>query len=450
MGSVRKDIESEKEAALTMAQGDMYPESGMLRQRLEWFEDLKFGVIFHYGLYAEAGIVESWQLSEKDEWAREKNPYRKDIKQLQLDYWQLITKFNPTNFDARKWAKVCKEAGINYCIFTTKHHDGFSLFNTQESEFKIGGKLSPFKRDIAAEVFTAFRDAGLAVGAYYSKADWYSPFYWLDDGQPKGRNASYDPQSHPEIWQRYVAFVHRQIQEITHNYGKLDLLWLDAGWCGSGKENLTMDKLAEIARQKQEDLIIVDRMMGGRHENYVTPERKIPDFAEIPTRTWESNIPIGEDWGYVPTDSFKSSKELIEILVEVVSKGGNLLLGVGPTPTGEITAEEQKILAEMGEWLAIYGEGIYETRAQPKKSDNHWWFTYSKDYKKIYAFNTQRLASKKIYLQELEATENREVTDLATGKQLTIRNCDKGDYISLDEIIIPTSGVFGLCIFTHQ
>ena len=123
-----------------------------------------------------------------------------------------------------------------------------------------------------------------------------------------------------------MDFVHRQIHEITGNYGKVDLLWLDAGWCGQGKEDLQMDRLAEIARRNQPELIIVDRMMGGRHENYVTPERKIPSLEEIPTKVWESNIPIGNDWGYVPHDTFKSSQELVDTLIDVVSKGGNLIL----------------------------------------------------------------------------------------------------------------------------
>ena len=142
----------------------------------------------------------------------------------------------------------------------------------------------------------------------------------------------------------------------------MDLLWLDAGWCGQKKEDLKMDRLAEIAREKQPELIIVDRMMGGRHENYVPPERKVPELAEIPKKVWESNIPIGDDWGYVPNDRFKSSQELLETFVDVVSKGGNLILGVGPKPDGTFTDEETKILQEIGNWLNIYGEGIYETR----------------------------------------------------------------------------------------
>ncbi|MGX7163903.1 alpha-L-fucosidase [Enterococcus massiliensis] len=447
MGVLRGDIEEAKNETLDET---IYPETEMLEKRLEWFKDLKFGVIFHYGLYAQAGIVESWQLSEKDEWARQGREFRKDFKQLQLDYWNLISTFNPTKLDATKWAKVCKEAGFKYCIFTTKHHDGFSMYNTLESEYKVGGKLSPFKRDILKEVFEAFRNEEIAIGAYYSKADWYSPYYWLDDEAVKGRNVSYDTQKYPEIWNRYVTFVHRQIHEITHNYGKIDLLWLDAGWCGQGKEDLDMNRLAEIAREKQDGLIIVDRMMGGRHENYVTPERKIPAIEDIPKKTWESNIPIGNDWGYVPHDTFKSSQELIETLVDVVSKGGNLILGVGPTPEGTFTEEEMRRLSEIGEWLKIYGLGIYETRADPKEWANGWKLTYGKDGKTHYAFRSVQADSRDIYLPDIDASKEAIVKDLATGKELAVfLNKEGVGYIPFKSLSVPTIGCIGISVLTQ-
>lgn len=442
MKEVRDDIEEAK--TNSWADQQQYPESQMLQERLDWFQDLKFGVIFHYGLYAQAGIVESWQLSEEDLWAREGRAFRDDFQQLQLDYWQLISQFDPVKLDTDHWAEVCKAAGFKYCIFTTKHHDGFNLFNTLETEFKIGGKLSPFKRDILQEVFTSFRKAGLGIGAYYSKADWYSPFYWLDDGTKKGRRASYDPEERPDIWARYVAFVHRQIHEITTQYGEVDLLWLDGGWCGQGKEDLQMDRLAEIARENQPELIIVDRMMGGRHENYVTPERKIPNEDEIPDKVWESNIPIGNDWGYVPSDTFKSSQVLIETLIDVVSKGGNLILGVGPTPEGTFTEEETAILADIGAWLDQYGEGIYETRSKRKSKQNQWWFTYHKAQQVHYAFCSVRdLNEEKIYLDEINA-EKAQVIDLATNRVLSVCSENGRSYISKTMIRIPSVGAIGL------
>ncbi|MGO4938025.1 alpha-L-fucosidase [Fundicoccus sp. Sow4_H7] len=360
MSEIRGDI---VEASIdTEASDKLYPESKMLEKRLEWFKDLKLGVLIHWGLYSQAGIVESWQLSEKDEWAREPKAWRDDIETLKLDYWNLISEFNPTSFDPNRWAELFQYAGIKYGLFSTKHHDGFNLFNTMESEFKVSGKQSPFKVDATQKVFEAFRQHDIAAGAYYSKADWYSPYYWIDDGSITGRHANYDTKEYPEIWDKYVTFVHRQIHELTHNYGKVDFLWLDAGWCGYGNENLQMDQLAEIAREDQSELIIVNRAMGGRHENYVTPERRIPNWDEIPSKAWESNIPLGNDWGYVPTDVFKPSSMIIKNLVDVVSKGGNLVIGVGPTPEGTITQEETTILTDLGDWMAIYSEGIYSTR----------------------------------------------------------------------------------------
>ena len=447
MTVIRGDIEVAKNS--DVIDHNIYPETEMLEKRLEWFQDLKLGVIFHYGLYAQAGIVESWQLSQKDEWARTGRAFRQDFKQLQLDYWNLISKFNPTQLDAKKWAKTCKEAGFKYCIFTTKHHDGFNMFNTMESEYKIGGKLSPFKRDILKEVFEAFRAEEMAIGAYYSKADWYSPFYWLDDETIKGRTASYDPTAHPEIWARYKEFVHRQIHEITHNYGTVDLLWLDAGWCGQGKEDLDMDQLAEIAREQQEELIIVDRMMGGRHENYVTPERKIPSYAEIPNKPWESNIPIGNDWGYVPSDTFKSSQELIETFVEVVDKGGNLILGVGPTPEGTFTKEETAILNDIGNWLKIYGHGIYETRAKVEGKISPWQLTYVKDEKRHFAFCSINQLPKRIYLNEIKAQITDQLVDMKTGVRLKIYHENENAYLNVKDIELPKVGMIGIEIITH-
>jgi len=355
------------------------PERSLIQKKLTWFEDQKLGVIFHWGLYAEAGIVESWQLSEEDEWARKPVAWREDVKELQRDYWNLIETFNPTEFDPKEWARLCRQAGFKYMIFTTKHHDGFHLYDTQESDFKVGGSRSPYKGDIYRDVVEAFRDEGIAIGAYYSKADWYSPDYWVDNGTKKGRRANYDTLLEADRWERYVQYVHRELEEITQNYGQTDILWLDAGWCGKGREDLRMDELAEKVRKTNPDLLIVDRMMGGRHENYVTPERRIPRVQEIPNQTWESNIPLGRDWGYVPTDRYKSSQEIISLVIDVVTKGGNLLLGVGPKPDGTFTEESKKILNDLGQWLTVNGEGIYGTRAISDLTDDRQWKVTKKE-----------------------------------------------------------------------
>ncbi|MBP1043482.1 alpha-L-fucosidase [Vagococcus sp. BWB3-3] len=444
MEQIRGDIEK---ASIETEEHRRYPETDMLAERLEWFQDLKLGVIIHWGLYAEAGIVESWQLSEEDEWAREPTPWRQTIKELQRDYWQLNQTFNPVKLDAADWARKCKAAGFNYLIYTTKHHDGFNMYDTALSDYKIGGKDSPYQgSDPLKIIFEAFRQEGLATGAYYSKADWHSPYYWLADETVKGRRASYDPLEHPDIWQKYVEFVHSQIHEITHNYGKIDFLWLDAGWSGKGKEDLQMDRFVEIAREEQPELIVVDRMMGGRHENYVTPERKVPSLAELPTKPWESNIPLGNDWGYNPADQFKSSQEVIETLVNVVSKGGNLILGLGPTPEGTFTKEEDAILEELGSWLRIYGDGIYGTRKLAVIDENQGWFLTQKAIA-YYGFLPvtspwkQQLNMADLGISPEEITE---VRDMKTKQPLLLIKEGENWLINLPETCPESLGCYGI------
>lgn len=176
----------------------------------------------------------------------------------------------------------------------------------------------------------------------------------------------------------------------------------------------------------------------------MTPERKVPELAEIPKKVWESNIPIGDDWGYVPNDRFKSAQELLETFVDVVSKGGNLILGVGPKPDGTFTDEETKILQEIGNWLNIYGEGIYETRSQPKEWQNQWKLTYSKDQTIHYAFQSIRFTQEKIFLADIEADKHHVIKDLSTKKELEVYTEEDQIYILSSELEKPAIGLIGL------
>ena len=183
----------------------------------------------------------------------------------------------------------------------------------------------------------------------------------------------------------------------------------------------------------------------------MTPERKIPALAEIPKKVWESNIPIGNDWGYVPNDTFKSSQELLETLIEVVSKGGNLILGVGPTPDGEFTFEETQRLEEIGNWLALYGEGIYETRANPIAWPNEWHLTYQKEGKAHFAFRSIAAgACEQIPLTEIGATEEDELIDLATKKALPVYKNATEPYLLWSDISQPNVGAVGIRVSTHR
>ena len=310
-----------------------------IQDKLEWFQNQKLGIIFHWGLYAQAGVVESWQLSKEDDWARKHGAFRKDLKELRHDYWALNHEFNPVNFDPESWAKAAKYAGFRYMIFTTKHHDGFNMYDTKYSDYKITSKDSAFHNnplaDILKYVNEAFRKEGIATGAYYSKADWHCPFYWEPGSDPRGRYASYDPAQKPELWQKFQKFVENQLVEICQNYGPIDILWLDAGWVNGGHhEFLPMEQIAKKIWQIKADTLIVDRTIGGKYENYVTPEQQIP--AVPPQKVWESNLTLAKNWGYVPNDQYKSFREILDNIIKIISLGGNVILGVGPKPDGTL------------------------------------------------------------------------------------------------------------------
>ncbi|MFD1432365.1 alpha-L-fucosidase [Lacticaseibacillus yichunensis] len=362
----RADIETAKTADWTEADFADYPEFPTLQKRWDWFQDQKIGLLMHWGLYAVAGIVESWQLSDEDTWARGKHPFRPNMKQLKHDYWGLAKQFDPENYDPAAWANLFKEAGIRYTILTTKHHDGFTLYDTQESDYKVTAPGMPYATGKYADLFKAYaeamRAAGITPGAYYSKADWHHDDYWRHDDKPKGRGADYDPKDDPARWQRFVDFVHAQLLEIARNYGPLGMLWLDAGWVNTDREPLDFDTLMPKIREAQPDILIVDRTLGGRYENYVTPERAIPTLATRPTMPWESNIPLSHDWGYVPHGDYKSINEIIDDILKVVTLGGNIVLGIGPKPDGTLPREGVRLLKQLGGWLAINGQGIYGTR----------------------------------------------------------------------------------------
>lgn len=361
-----------------------WPTEENVLQKLDKWQDMKFGVLLHWGLYSVPGIVESWSIcSEDEEWiprdtTMEYNAYKQW-------YWGLKDKFNPVQFDPTQWAKAIKAAGMKYAIFTTKHHDGFCMFDTRETDFSIahGAFGNNPQKDVARHVFDAFRNEGLMTGAYFSKPDWHSEYYWWPYFATPNRNVNYKIQKHPERWAKFQQYTYNQISELMHNYGALDILWLDGGWVAAPRQDIKMDKIARMAREAQPGLLIVDRTIHGKYENYQTPERAIPG-TQLPY-PWESCITLSNDWGWVPNAKFKSPETVITNLIEIVAKGGCLLLGVGPTPEGIIEEEVVKRLQKIGDWLKTNGEAVYNTRITPDYHSGNTWFTTSKDKKKIYA-----------------------------------------------------------------
>src|SRR5699024_1605041 len=236
----------------------------------------------------------------------------------------------------------------------------------------------------------------------------------------KGRYASYDPKEEPEVWAEFEKFVTNQLVEISSQYGDIDILWVDGGWVGTeNNEFVDMKEIARKIRNYQEDLLIVDRTIGGEFENYVTPERKIPEVA--PKKVWESNIPLAKNWGYVPNDIYKPFSEVISSVVKIVAMGGNVILGVGPKPDGTLPEKALSIMAQLGEWLDTYGEGIFGTRSNDVWNVENWYFTKKEQF--IYGFYENNKEEKTVHLDISDLELDKEilkVTDMKSKQELSV------------------------------
>ncbi len=343
------------------------PDAPLLLERLEWFQDQKLGLMMHWGPYSQIGAVESWALSDEDAaWSRSELEWDVDGEDLKRHYFGLNRSFNPVRFEPRAWADLAAEGGFKYFIFTTKHHDGFCMWDTDTTDYRITGPDCPFRShryaDACKHLFDAFREKGMAIAAYYSKADWHTPDYWkpgVAGGSRRGPN--YDPREDPEAWERFVAFTHAQIDELTTRYGRIDALWLDAGWVRREEgQDIRLGEAVERARRSQPWLLAVDRTVGGSYENYVTPEQTVPEAPLFVP--WESCITIGDAFSYRFDERYKPTRDIVALLLEVVAKGGNLALNVAPQPDGRLPRQAAERIRELGAWLAVHGEGIYRTR----------------------------------------------------------------------------------------
>ncbi|MFZ4401439.1 MAG: alpha-L-fucosidase [Bacteroidales bacterium] len=364
-------------------------------QKMEWWHDIKFGLLMHWGAYSQWGVVESWSICPEDEgWCGRKIP---DYNEYVRRYEGLKYSFNPIHFNPEKWAAAAKDAGMRYVVFTTKHHDGFCMFDTKQTDYKITDKECPFyknpKADVTKEIFNAFRKQNFGIGAYFSKPDWHSDDYWNPNFPPIDRNVNYETSKYPEKWKRFQQFTFNQIEELTLNYGKVDILWFDGGWVRSLAEqteesrtwlkhkavdqDINMPAINAMARKNQPGILMVDRSVHNKFENYFTPEQQIPE-KPLPY-PWETCMTMANSWSWVYNDTYKPTHKLIHLLVDIVAKGGNFLLNIGPDPSGQLDDTAYVRLKEIGEWMKINNEAIYNTRPLAPYKDGKTCFTQGKN-----------------------------------------------------------------------
>jgi alpha-L-fucosidase len=316
--------------------------------KMDWWKEAKFGMFIHWGIYSvPAG---KWgDNTSNGEWImlREKIP--------RAEYAALAQQFNPTQFDADEWVKLAKDAGQKYIVITAKHHDGFAMFGSKTDPYNIVD-ATPFKRDILKELADACRKQGIKLGFYYSQAqDWYHP------GGAVSGNVEWD-QTHVGDMNKYIEEIAiPQVKEILANYGDVAVLWWDT------PTNMTKEmtqKLADLLKLYP-NIITNNRLGAGMGGDLETPEQYVPATG-FPGRNWEVCMTMNGHWGYNAYDErWKSTTDLLQKLIDIVSKGGNFLLNVGPNQYGIIPEVCQQNLREMGDWLKVNGESIYGTQASP-------------------------------------------------------------------------------------
>ena len=327
-------------------------------KRVQPLMDRRFGMFIHWGIYSVPARA------TRSEWIRSVDKVTTE------EYQPYFDVFNPTDYNPKEWAKLAKEAGMKYAVLTTKHHDGFCLFDSQYTDYKSTN--TPIGKDLVKEYVDAFRAEGIMVGFYYSLLDWHHPDYpaYKDAHHPMRDNEDYAHQG--EHFERYIEYMHNQVRELLTNYGKIDIMWFDFHYDEMTGEKWDATRLVKMAREINPDLIIDDRIGGDIKVDepvyyagdFGSPEQMIPangvcDYRGNPI-PWETCMTLNDNWGYSQSDmNYKSAKHVIRMLVECTSKGGNLILNVGPDARGNIPKKSIEILKEVGEWMRLNSESVY-------------------------------------------------------------------------------------------
>lgn len=307
-----------------------------IEENLEWWKDARFGMFIHWGPVSLKGTEIGW--SRGREWSIE-------------EYDNLYKQFNPVKFDALEWVRIAKAAGMKYIVFTSKHHDGFCMWDTKYTDFNIMN--SPFKRDVMKELSEACRKEGIALGFYYSTCDWHHPDFPLTSpgGSVKRETSNLD---------RYTEYLKNQSVEILKNYGPLLVMWYDVP---QQFDSIRGQGVIDHIRKIQPDVLVNNRT--GARGDFDTPEQRVGNFQI--DRPWETCMTIARQWAWKPDDDVKSLEQCLHSLIRSAGGDGNLLFNVGPRPDGTIEPLQVEKLKEMGKWLGKYGFSIYETRGGPFK-----------------------------------------------------------------------------------
>lgn len=324
---------------------------------MKWFLHDRFGMFIHWGLYS---------IPSRGEWVRSSERMTVEA------YQQYFDEFNPTRYDPREWAALARAAGQRYVVLTTKHHDGFCLFDSKLTEYSA--PHTPARDDLVRPFVDACREEGLKVGFYYSLLDWHHPNYPVIDDlhHPLRDTPPADATSRDlSVYQRYL---HGQVRELMTNYGEIDLLWFDFSYQKLSGEAWRADELVEMIRQLQPGIVINNRLVAGHAESggrplgergdYATPEQTVPSAGIVDAQgasvPWEAAMTTNKSWGYQRDDKdYKSPRDIVRMLVECVSKGGNLLLNIGPDPLGRVPQPCDALLKRVGRWMDDNGESIY-------------------------------------------------------------------------------------------
>lgn len=386
-------------------------------KRTEAFRYDRFGMFIHWGLYA---------IPARGEWVRSTEEISVE------DYQKYFDEFDPVQYDPKKWARLAKEAGMKYAVMTTKHHDGFCLFDSAYTDYKATNTKAG--RDLIREYADAFRAEGIKVGFYYSLIDWHHPDFphYGDRNHPMRNNENYKNDN--RNFDNYLEYMHNQVRELVTNYGKIDIMWFDYSYDDMRGEKWKATELINMIHSYQPDILIDNRLLGSGEErnagddapvyagDFKSPEQMIPEEGLVDDLgreiTWETCITLNDHWGYCSRDrNWKSAKQVIRMLVECVSKGGNMLLNIGPDAKGNIPKQSIGVLEKIAEWMYENSESIYGCgNARLPKPE---WGRYTRNGDTLYAHIYDNSTSVMTFNPDKKAKSVRYVRD---GSEIEIKN----------------------------